>query len=274
MLMEQQCGFGCGQFAVRLMIHVVKRPENIFRKLAAVFAVFFAALHLGIAPGVAQPLPDKAIEQAIHDYILAHPEVVVELLRRAKESEQQRVATLAKSVIHSSQKELFDDPNTPVLGNPNGDVTIVEFFDYRCPYCRQVEPWLQTLIKTDKGVRLAQKEFAILGSTSVFAARAALAAQKQGKHAELHNALMAAKPRMDEATIVEAAKQVGLDIDQLKTDMNSAEIDIELRSTAELAKELGLHGTPAFVIGSELVPGATDLNTLRLMVDGARHGTN
>jgi protein-disulfide isomerase len=261
-------------FAVRLVIHVAKRPENIFRMLATVLAAFFAALQLGMAPAVAQTLPDKAVEQAIHDYILAHPEVLVESLRRAKESEQERVATLAKSVIQSSQKELFDDPNTPILGNPNGDITIVEFFDYRCPYCRQVEPWLQTLIKTDKGVRLAQKEFPILGPASVFAARMALAAQKQGKHTELHNALMAKKPNIDEATILEVAKQAGLDIDRLKTDMNTPEIDTELRSTAELAKELRLHGTPAFVIGSELVPGATDLNTLRLMVDGARHGIN
>src|ERR1700722_4982030 len=118
------------------------------------------------------------LQQAIRDYILAHPEVLIQSLQSAKRRQEQSAAAAAKSKIVAFRKDLLEDPNAPVLGNPAGDVTLVEFFDYRCPYCRQVEPWLQTLIKEDHGVRLVQKEFPILGPASVYAAKVALVAWK------------------------------------------------------------------------------------------------
>jgi protein-disulfide isomerase len=217
---------------------------------------------------------DIRIQQAIHDYILAHPEVVMQSLRMAKEREQERLAAVAKSKIPSFKKDLVDDPNAPVLGNPKGDVTLVEFFDYRCPYCRQVEPFLQALMKSDPGLRIVQKEFPILGPASVYAARVALAANKQGKLKEFHDRMMARKPNFDEETVLKAAEEAGLDINRVKTEMNSPEIDAEIARTREIAQALRLNGTPAFIVGSELVPGATDLETLRSMLDDARHGIN
>ena len=220
-----------------------------------------------------------ALQQAIHDYILAHPEVLIQSLQQAKRMQEQHLASTAKSKIVAFRKDLLEDPNAPVLGNPAGDVTIVEFFDYRCPFCRQVEPWLQTLIKQDSGVRLVQKEFPILGPASVYAAHVALAAWKQGKHTVFHDELMAKEGNIDERNIHEdlifqVAKSVDLDIDRMNIDMKSPDVEAEIQGTLEIARSLGLTGTPAFIVGTELVPGATDLSTFREMVDDARHGLN
>jgi protein-disulfide isomerase len=219
----------------------------------------------------------QGLQTAIHDYILAHPEVLIESLQQAKARAEAQQAAIVKAKIAAFRKQLVDDPNAPVLGNPKGDVTLVEFFDYRCPFCRQVEPWVQTLIKQDPGVRLVQKEFPILGPASVYAARLALAALKQGKHKEFHNALIAKEGNINENDIhedmiLQAAKSAGLDLDRMKADMNSSDVDSEIQGNMRIAKSLGLTGTPAFIVGTELVPGATDLMTLHEMVDDARSG--
>jgi len=224
--------------------------------------------------GAKSPAADEVLQKAIHDYILAHPEVLIQSLRIAKDREEFRTAEQSKALIASLKKDIVDDPHAPVRGNPNGDVTLVEFFDYRCSYCRQVEPFLQTLLKHDPGLRVVEKEFPILGPGSVYAARVALAAYKQGKHEQFRNAVMSKRSNFDEATILKLAEEVGLDLDRVKTDMNSAEVDAEIKRTAEIAKALRLSGTPAFIVGTELVPGATDLETLQALLDEARHGTN
>lgn len=217
---------------------------------------------------------NEKLQQAIHDYILAHPEVLIQSLRIAKEREESRAAEQSKALVRSLKNDLVDDPNAPVRGNPSGDVTLVEFFDYRCPYCRQVEPFLQALIKNDHGLRVVVKELPILGPASVYAARVALAAHKQGKYEQFHDAAMSKKPNIDEATLLKLAEEAGLAVDRVKTDMNSPEVDAEIKRTAEIAKVLRLSGTPAFIVGIELIPGATDLETLQALLDEARHRTN
>lgn len=258
------------------------------RKLVTAIAAGLLFLQLANSPSLSQtasaansPPTDKgaALQQAIHDYILAHPEVLIESLQRAKARAEADQATLVKSKIVAFRKYLVDDPYAPVLGNPKGDVTLVEFFDYRCPFCRQVEPWLQTLIKDDPGVRVVEKEFPILGPASVYAARVALAAWKQGKHTEFRHTLMAKEGKIDERDIHEdlifqAAKSAGLDIDRMNVDLKSPEIEAEIEGNMRMANSLGLTGTPAFIIGTELVPGATDLATLHAMVDDARRSLN
>jgi protein-disulfide isomerase len=216
----------------------------------------------------------EALQQAIHDYILAHPEVLIQSLRIAKEREESRVAEQNKALVASLKTDLVDDPNSPVRGNPSGDVTLVEFFDFRCPYCRQVEPFLQALIKNDHGLRVVVKELPILGPASVYAARVALAANKQGKFEQFHEAVMAKRSNFDEATLLKLAEETGLALDRLRTDMNSPEVDAEIKRTTEIAKALRLSGTPAFIVGTELIPGATDLETLQALLDEARHGMN
>ena len=241
---------------------------------AAAACVLLCSLSVRAPAETPEPLHDGAIEKAIHDYILAHPEVLIQSLRIAKEREQDRLAAVTKSNIASFRKELADDTNVPIFGNPAGDVTIFEFFDYRCPYCRQVEPFLQSLVQSDPGVRIVQKQFPILGPESVYAARVALAALKQGKHKQFHEALMARRSNFDQATILKVAEEVGLDMDRIKVDINNPEVDSELRRTKEIATALRLSGTPAFVIGTELVPGATDFATLKSLVEDARHPVN
>jgi protein-disulfide isomerase len=159
-----------------------------------------------------------------------------------------------------------------VLGNRNGDVTVVEFFDYRCPYCKRAAPVLDEVIKADGRVRRVMKEFPILGPDSVIASRAALAARAQGKYEELHRALIGARGQLDESAVMAAAKGVGLDLDRLRRDMRSTEIDGIIRRNRELAESLEITGTPAFVIGDAFLPGAADAATFRSLIQKARGG--
>ena len=174
--------------------------------------------------------------------------------------------------VSDRRKEIFDDPAAPVGGNPQGDVTIVEFFDYRCPYCKQVLPSLQELLKEDHKLRFVYKEMPVLGPQSVVAARAALAAQRQGKYEAFHSSMMATKGQIGEDTVYKVAGSVGLDVDRLKKDMAAPEIEQTLKANLALADALNIHGTPGFVIGDHIVPGAIDLDALKNMVADARKG--
>ena len=149
-------------------------------------------------------------------------------------------------------------------------MTIVEFFDYRCPYCKQVVGALTQLLNDDRKLRLVFKEFPILGPDSVVAARAALAAHVQGKYHAMHEALMRARGTLDETTVLKIATSVGLDATRLQSDMNKPEIAASLDRNHRLARDLAINGTPAFVIGNHVVPGAVDLETLKKLVAEAR----
>ncbi len=216
------------------------------------------------------PATESNIEKVIHDYILAHPEVLIEALQLAKRKQEDQLAADTKSLIRAYKAELVDDPNAVVFGNPKGDVTLVEFFDYRCPYCRQMEPLLRNLVRADPGLRIVQKQYPILGPQSVVAARAALAAKKQGKDLELHDAFMSKRLSFDEASILGVAETIGIDVARLKIDMASPEVDAEITKSSNIARTLKLNGTPAFIIGTELIPGATDFETLVEVVQDVR----
>jgi protein-disulfide isomerase len=217
--------------------------------------------------------PDRqAIEQIIHDYLIAHPEVVIEALKAgdARAKEHEAAETRAQIVKH--QDELVRDAKSPQGGNPAGDVTIVEFFDYRCPYCKQVEPALEALLKEDNRLRVVYKEFPILGPQSLIASQVSLAALKQGpqKYARLHMALMNAKGEMSQESILKAAESAGLDVAKIKADMNGRDIDALIKRNYDLAEALNIRGTPAFIIGNAITPGAVDLPTFKKMVADAR----
>jgi protein-disulfide isomerase len=176
----------------------------------------------------------------------------------------------ARAAVVERRDELLNDATAPVAGNPKGDVTIVEFFDYRCPYCKQVEPALEALLKEDRQLRIVYKELPILGKDSVYATRAALAARKQAKYDKFHTAMMAAKGQIDEKSILQVATASGLDIERLKSDMTASEIDDIIKRNYDLAQALDIHGTPAFIIGGELVPGAIDIATMKQKIAAAR----
>jgi len=226
----------------------------------------------GRAADAMKPAEREAIEQVIHDYLLKHPEVVIEALRAGQEAEKAREAAEAKAEIAKRRDELLNDPTSPVGGNPKGDVTIVEFFDYRCPYCKQMEPGLEALIKEDPKLRVVYKEFPILGPDSLIASRVALAAARQGndKYLRFHAAMMNTKGQINEAVILKVAEDSGLDIAKIKADMKSPEIEALIKKNYELADSLDIKGTPALIIGDSMTPGAVDVATLRKLVAEAR----
>ena len=212
----------------------------------------------------------QAIEGIIHDYLLHNPDVLIEALHGAEEKLNREADAKAVKALSDQRSEIFDDPATPVGGDPRGDVTIVEFFDYRCPYCKQVQPSLQALLKEDPKLRFLYKEMPVLGAPSVTAARAALAAQRQGKYEAFHNAMMATKGQITDETVYKVAGSVGLDVDRLKQDMSAPDIQRALKTNLALADALNIRGTPGFIVGNHIVPGAVDLEALRNMVADAR----
>jgi protein-disulfide isomerase len=242
--------------------------------------VIAGALALGLAASVPAsaeepaltPGQKEAVEGIVHDYLLAHPEVLVKALESYQARQKAEEEARKRQALIAHRRLLVDDPADPVLGNAGGDVTVVEFFDYRCPYCKRVAGGLMETVRADGNVRLVMKEFPILGPESVVAARAALAAEQQGKYEDLHNALMGLKGEMSEATIMKTAESVGLDVVQLKRDMKAEAIDQALRSNYELADALGIGGTPAFVVGDTLVPGAMSMDDLKALIAKARAG--
>ena len=219
---------------------------------------------------VAQPLSDEALDQRIRDYILDHPEVVVEAIQRWQQQQRQAEAEQFKSVLQARRDEILDVSVGTVVGNPDGNVTVVEFMDYNCGYCRRVFPAIQQLAEDDGDLRILFKEFPILGPGSEIASRAALAAREQGLYSELHNALMSADQRLEEPQVMAIAREVGLDTDQLRRDMQSPEIDAIIQRNQALARDLGINGTPGFIIGDEIVRGATSLDHLKQLVAEAR----
>jgi len=239
----------------------------------ALFLAFAAFGVLAPPAGAADALTSaqkEAVERVVHDYILAHPDVMVEAIRAAQLKAKEKKEEGAKQAITERRGELLSDATAPVAGNPHGDVTIVEFFDYRCPYCKQVEPHLEALLKEDPKLRIVYKEFPVLGPESVYASRMALAARKQGKYAPFHDALMAAKGKISEETILDVARSVGIDVARAKTDMAGAEVQEIIKRNYALADALDIQGTPAFIVGDTLVPGAIDLDNLRHLIAEAR----
>ena len=216
------------------------------------------------------PPQRESIERIIHDYLLQHPEVLIEALQAAEEKEKQQNEARARDALVARHGEVFDDPATPVGGNPQGNVTIVEFFDYRCPYCKQVEPSLEALLREDGQIRIVYKEWPILGKDSVYAARLALAAMKQGKYDAFHAAMMATKGQISEDVILKVAASAGLDVEKAKKDMRAAEIDDAIKRNHGLAEALDMHGTPAWIIGGEMIPGAMDIPTMKEKIAAAR----
>ena len=246
---------------------------NSSRILAAAFAAVLGTALAALPAGAQQneTLTDSArMEQTIHDYLLAHPEVIVEALEKYQSQQEQAVAAKQAQALVDRRDELQQAPDSPVLGNPNGDVTIVEFFDYRCPYCKSVAASFIDLYEKDGKVRFVLKEFPILGAESEFAAKAALAAQKQGKYRDLHIAMMAFKGKLTNDDVRQLAGQVGLDVAKLEEDMKDPAITDSINRVYALAEALGIKGTPAFVIDDELVPGAISAEEMHKRIAAAR----
>jgi protein-disulfide isomerase len=212
----------------------------------------------------------QAIEQIVRDYLLANPEVLRDALIVLGNREKAAAENQRKQRIEALRAELERQPGDPVLGNPDGRITIVEFFDYQCGYCKAMKPVMQKILASEKDVRVVMKEFPILSEVSTIAARAALAAQAQGKYVELHDRLMGHRGRLSEEAVFAIAREAGLDIDRLKTDMQAPSVEEALDRNRRLAERLEISGTPSFILGEALVPGAVNEEGLRKLIAETR----
>jgi protein-disulfide isomerase len=230
------------------------------------------ALGLSLAPiaGFAQDLSDARIKELALEAILENPQIIMEAVRLLEKQQAEAQATSQAGVLLNQRQLLERDPNAPVLGNPGGDVTVVEFFDYNCAYCKRAMSEVQGLLDADQNVRLVYREWPILGDGSVFAAKAALAARQQGKYEKFHWALMGLKERAEEASVIRLAEEIGLDIDQLRADMEAPDVQEHIDASMRLTQVLGFTGTPSFVIGDNLVPGFVEQEQLESLVEKAR----
>lgn len=222
------------------------------------------------APALAQDFTREQIDQFIKEYIEKNPQVIIDSVNNYGKSQQEEENKKAGEAIKQHKDWLVNNKNHAEAGNPKGDVTIVEFFDYNCGYCKQALSDLMALIEQDKNVRLVFVEIPILGESSLTAAKWALAANKQKLYLEYHIALMRHRGALDEAVLAETAKKIGLNVEQLKKDKDDPEIAKIMEENLKMASTIGISGTPGFVIGDQLIRGYVGLDGIREAVAEAR----
>ncbi len=200
----------------------------------------------------------KEIEKIIKNYLVTNPEVFVEVQSALDAKLEKDQAEKIKGVISQNATDIYRAPKASVAGNPNGDITVVEFFDYNCGYCKRGLHDVKKLVDTDPKVRVVFKELPILSKGSEEASAVALAAGMQGKYWEMHRALLESKAHVDQAAALKIAEKLGLDMTKLKADIASPEVKAEVAKSEELAKKMGVNGTPHFLIGDRSIAGAPD----------------
>ncbi len=218
------------------------------------------------------PLATQAMERMVEQYIRTHPEVIEQSLLALEAKRQEDERQRSKTALVARQNDLLHDPSSPVSGNPAGEVTVVEFFDYRCGYCKRTAGAVTQLQENDARVRVVYKDLPILGETSELAAKAALASNTQGKHQAFHEALLAAPGDLTKDSILSIAGAVGLDTARLEADMANPDWQTVIDRNRALARDLGISGTPGFIVGTELVPGALDVHGLKELITRAGTG--
>jgi protein-disulfide isomerase len=214
------------------------------------------------------------VQQIVRDYIIAHPEVLQESMAELEKRQTVADAEKARDAVKRNSDAIFNSKRQVVAGNPQGDVTLVEFFDYNCPYCKQSHGDMHTLMKSDEKLRVVYKEFPVLGPGSVEAAQVAVAIRMQdptgAKYLAFRDILLTNRGQADKAKALAVARDVGVDFNRLETDLASDEIKATIEENFKLAEQLGLNGTPSYVIGSDVVVGAVGLSTLQDKVKKAR----
>jgi protein-disulfide isomerase len=236
-----------------------------------------AALALIALPAAAQDFSAtqrSEIEKIIKDYLIKHPEVLQEAMAELEKKQQLAETEKARSAIKNHSDALFNSPRQVVLGNPQGDVTFVEFFDYNCGYCKRALNDMVELMGKDPKLKVVLKEFPVLGPGSVEAAQIAVAVRMQDKtgkkYLEFHQKLLGGRGQVDKAKALAVAKDVGIDMARLDKDLKSEEIGKTLEESMKLAEALGLNGTPSYVIGNDVVIGAVGQATLSQKIQAAR----
>jgi len=216
------------------------------------------------------------IEKIVRDYLIAHPEVLQEAMAELEKRQTAAEAEKHKDAVKEHAEALFSSPRQVVLGNPQGNVTFVEFFDYNCGYCKRAMDDMMALIKGDQNLKIVLKEFPVLGPGSVEAAQVAVAVHMQDKsgkkYLEFHQKLLGGRGQADRARALAVAKEIGLNMAQLEKDMQSPEVKTTLQENFKVAEALGLNGTPSYVIGDKVIVGAVGLPSLQEGINNARCG--
>jgi protein-disulfide isomerase len=241
-------------------------------------ATMIASTAFAADASVFNPAQQESIEKIVHQYLVTHPEVLIEASKALQEKQQQMMEKQVKSSISDNATDLFNDKIT-VMGNPKGNITVVEFFDYQCIHCKKMSPVIAELIASNKDIRVIYKEFPIFGEGSLVASKAALAASLQGKYQQMHDALFKSKDKLDENKVMLIARSVGLNLYKLKKDMHSEVIDNAVEASHQLGEKLHLMGTPAFIVAStpsgvfdpkstpQFVPGAISKDGLMQLIE-------
>lgn len=236
----------------------------------------FGAPHISAADDAAALSEAEAIqvEKLIERYLDENPGVVVRAFRKYQQQQQEAQQLRQKENLSSLRDLLENSEGSPVRGNPNGDVTLVEFFDYRCGYCKRVHSIVTDAVRSDGNVRLVYKEFPVLGPDSVFTSRVSLGIffTQPLKYPAFHDALMTSRGQLNQARVISIAENMGLKAADVEKAMKDPRVDEEIQRNMQLAQSLGINGTPGFVIGSEVVPGAVDENALKELIAKARQG--
>jgi protein-disulfide isomerase len=191
----------------------------------------------------------------VHDYLLEHPEILRDMANKLEVNDKLAADTARNTTLTSQAKDIFHNPIDAVVGNPKGDVTVVEFMDYNCGWCKKSMKEVTSLVETDKSIKVIFKDFPIFGEHSEYAAKAALAAEKQGKYWEMHQALFAHEGQVTTDVVNQLAEATGLDMKKLEADIGSKEIGERIAANMQLAKNLAINGTPAFVIDAKVYGG-------------------
>lgn len=217
------------------------------------------------------PAQKKEIEEIVRELITKkEPEMVIHAAQTVQERMEKESVIKGQEGVDKNLDKILNDPSSPVSGNPKGDVTIVEFFDYSCGYCKMAQGSVEKILDSDKNLRFVYKELPILGPNSLLASQYAVASIEQGKYPAFHRALMEAKQHLTESAIIDIAKEVGLDTDKLKKDIGSEKVQKILKTNIALAKEIGAQGTPTFIIGGKLFPGALSYEQIQEAVEKVR----
>ena len=208
------------------------------------------------------------IEEMIYEYIMENPEIILESvdnLRKKMEASSIESDNFLKNEFNT----FANDNNIPNFGDPNAKVIIIEFVDYNCGYCKKSLDAITRLLNSELSLKVSFRDYPILSASSKFAAKAALAAKKQGKYFELHSKLLNVKGNLSEEKILEMAKNIDIDVAKLKIDMEDPEIAVIIQNNENLAKKLNIRGTPTFIINGKLYAGALEFDKLRALIDKA-----
>jgi len=213
----------------------------------------------------------KQIEEILETYLTEeHPEVVAKAIQSLQRREHDEAEAKTKAALVKEKARIFDDANSPVAGNPKGKVTIVEFYDYQCGFCKASEEITERILKEDKDVKFIFKNFPILSPASAEAAKAGLASVKQGKFLDFHGAMMKKKEHLTSDVIYKIAKDVGLDVEKLKKDMTDKSVEDALSSSMKLGHDLGVNGTPFFIVNDTFLSGVTQYDEFMEAINKAR----